>query len=94
MFLSYSRKGEDEALALAGALRRSGVRIWVDQLEIKGGDVWERRIAEALHRSSYVIVLLTHASVESDEVLAEALRPMNNAMLVSLSKACAVSFSL
>ena len=42
IFFSYSRSDASEfAFKLAGDLRNAGMNIWIDQLDINGGEIWD-----------------------------------------------------
>lgn len=47
-FLSYSRSDERIALQLAKDLRASGIAMWVDQLDIRPSEHWDRAIERAV----------------------------------------------
>jgi hypothetical protein len=70
-FLSYSRKDEAFALRLAEAVRKQGIRIWVDQLDIRPSEHWDRAIERAVRHSHGIVVLLSPRSVASDNVADE-----------------------
>ncbi len=44
IFLSYAREDTDAARRIADALRSSGVEVWFDQNELRGGDAWDQKI--------------------------------------------------
>lgn len=44
VFLSYAREDADAARRIAEALRASGVEVWFDAHELKGGDAWDQKI--------------------------------------------------
>src|SRR5437899_8168805 len=44
IFLSYAREDAAAAQRLAEALRSSGVEVWFDQSELRGGDAWDQNI--------------------------------------------------
>jgi len=67
-FVSYSRKDSDFALRLARDLKTANARVWLDQLEIKMGQRWDEEVETALKRSPRILVILSPASVESDNV--------------------------
>jgi tetratricopeptide (TPR) repeat protein len=71
-FFSYSREDSEFALRLAKDLKKAGAPIWMDKLDIRGGQLWERVVEEALTNSPRVLVILSPASVASQNVMAEA----------------------
>lgn len=70
-FLSYSRSDERVALRLAKDLRASGVSMWVDQLDIRPSEHWDRAIERAVSGCKGLVVILSPRSVASDNVADE-----------------------
>lgn len=70
-FLSYSRSDERIALQLAKDLRASGVAMWVDQLDIRPSEHWDRAIERAVSSCRGLVVILSPRSVASDNVADE-----------------------
>jgi hypothetical protein len=70
-FLSYSRTDERFALRLAQDLRAQGVAMWVDQLDIRPSEHWDRAIERAVRDCSGLVVILSPRSVASDNVADE-----------------------
>jgi len=44
IFLSYASQDADVAKKIAGALRATNLVVWLDQSELRGGDVWDAHI--------------------------------------------------
>jgi len=70
-FLSYSRSDERIALKLAKDLRASGVAMWVDQLDIRPSEHWDRAIERAVSGCRGLVVIVSPRSVASDNVADE-----------------------
>jgi hypothetical protein len=70
-FLSYSRADETFALRFATDLRERGIAMWVDQLDIRPSEHWDRAIERAVHECRGLLVILSPRSVESDNVADE-----------------------
>lgn len=70
-FLSYSRSDEGFALRLAKDLRAKGVNMWVDQLDIRPSEHWDRAIERAVCACRGLVVILSPRSVASDNVADE-----------------------
>ena len=70
-FLSYSRSDERFALRFAKDLRAHGVAMWVDQLDIRPSEHWDRAIERAVRDCRGVVVILSPRSVASDNVADE-----------------------
>jgi hypothetical protein len=59
IFLSYAKLDSDFALKLAADLKKGGVTLWVDQLDIQAGDDWILRLQHALDTSVAVITVVS-----------------------------------
>jgi TIR domain len=70
-FLSYSRSDERFALRLARDVRSQGIRMWVDQLDIRPSEHWDRAIERAVRDCRGIVVVLSPRSVASDNVADE-----------------------
>jgi len=71
IFFSYSRDNSEFVLKLAKELRKTGAKIWLDQLDIKPGTRWDNSIEKALDNSHSLIVVLSKSAVESNNVMDE-----------------------
>ncbi len=71
-FFSYSREDSEFALRLARDLKKAGAKVWMDKLDIRPGQLWERKVEEALTNSPRMLVILSPSSVNSSNVMAEA----------------------
>ena len=67
-FLSYSRDDSAFALQLAEDMKAAGFAIWIDQIDIAAGERWDKAVEAALAGASALIVVLSPASVESNNV--------------------------
>lgn len=70
-FLSYSRSDEKFALRLAQDLRAGGIAMWIDQLDIRPSEHWDRAIERAVRECRGLVVVLSPRSVASDNVADE-----------------------
>ena len=70
-FLSYSRSDQEFALRLASDLRGQGISLWVDQLDIRPSEHWDRAIERAVNSCRGIVVVLSPRSVASDNVADE-----------------------
>lgn len=71
IFLSYSRSDSEIAFKIASELSSNGVNIWVDQINIPVGAIWDYEIEKALEDCDRLIFLLSSSSVSSNNVLNE-----------------------
>lgn len=81
-FFSYSRVDSHFALKLANDLRTSGVNIWLDQLDINPGTHWDTSIETALKDATWLIVILSHTSLQSNNVMDEISFALENGKAV------------
>ena len=49
VFLSYASEDADAAARICEALRASGVEVWFDRSELRGGDAWDSQIKKQIH---------------------------------------------
>ena len=67
-FLSYSRANKDFAIRLARELKSEGFSVWLDQLDIPAGARWDREVEKALKECEIFMIILTPASINSENV--------------------------
>jgi TIR domain. len=67
-FVSYSRKDKDFALEFAREMKSTGYLVWLDQLDIPTGARWDDEVEKALRECEIFLIILTTASVSSDNV--------------------------
>ncbi len=70
-FISYSRTDTEFALKLGKDLRAGGANIWIDQLDVSPGKRWDNAVEEALHTCDTFLIILSTASVSSENVMDE-----------------------
>jgi hypothetical protein len=66
IFISYTHADKELARALAEALRRRGLRVWIDQGELKVGDSLIERIATAIADIDFFLTLVSESSRNSN----------------------------
>jgi hypothetical protein len=72
IFISYSRvDGQQFAVELSARLRKAGADVWLDQVDIEPGKIWDFEIEKALQRAEAVIFIATEKSTSSNNVLNE-----------------------
>lgn len=71
VFLSYSRRNEGFAIRLASDLTRNGLRVWIDQRELRAGEDWTQAIAESVARADALVLVLSPHAVRSQFVMQE-----------------------
>ena len=95
-FISYTRDDSDFVLKLAKELRAAGANLWVDQLDLVGGQRWARAVQEALVDCQGMIIVLSPESVASNNVEDEVAYALDKNKLVVpvLYKECDVPIRL
>ncbi len=57
LFFSYARADAEFALKLANSLRSAGANLWIDQLDIRAGDHWDRAVEQALTIAESLLII-------------------------------------
>ncbi|MDB6115704.1 MAG: invasion protein regulator, partial [Lacunisphaera sp.] len=66
IFLSYARDDAAAARRLAEALRASGLEVWFDENELRGGDSWDAKIRQQIDACAlFVAVISRHTQDRS-----------------------------
>ena len=71
IFLSHSSKDKFFVRELAERLRGYGVKVWLDEAEIKVGESLSTKIGKAIDENDYVGVVLSQNSINSEWVQRE-----------------------
>jgi hypothetical protein len=67
-FFSYCRDDSDFALRLAEDLKAERANVWIDQIDIEPGARWDRAVEDALNNCPRMLVIMSPASVRSENV--------------------------
>src|SRR5215813_8585031 len=59
VFLSYASQDTEAAQKIAEALRAAGIEVFLDQSELRGGDVWDERIRREIHDCALFIPVIS-----------------------------------
>jgi len=96
VFLSYTRTDREFALKLARDLRAANVSIWIDQIDIRAGDTWDRAVEDALQQSESILVILSPNAVASRPVMDEVSFALeeNKRIFPVVYKDCKIPFRL
>jgi hypothetical protein len=96
LFVSYAREDAAFALKLATDLRARGTHLWVDQLDIRAGTAWDSEVEKALRASPAMLVILSPASVASQNVMDEVAFAISEAKWIVpvLYKPCSIPLRL
>lgn len=71
IFLSYSRHDADISNDLLIAMEEGGHSVWLDQISIRGGELWREKIVDAIDECDYFVIVLSNNSIGSEEVRTE-----------------------
>ncbi len=71
VFISYAHGDQSFAKKLAEDVRAAGASIWMDQLDIQTGELWDKAVGEALESAPRLLVILSATSVASQNVMDE-----------------------
>jgi hypothetical protein len=95
-FISYSREDKDFALEFAREMKLAGHSVWLDQLDIPTGARWDDEVESALRECKIFLIILTPASVASENVKDEIGYAIDHGkrMMPVLLKECAVPLRL
>ena len=91
IFISYATEDRFLAKWLAGKLSTEGYYVWMDNIRLKGGDLWKYEINEALCKKSFIVLaLLSNYSIKKQNpsgeriIAAEIEKKENRKFLISI----------
>ncbi len=95
-FLCYVRTDSEFVLRLAKELRAVGANVWLDRLDILGGQHWDSTVEQALKSCKGMIAVLSPEAVASNNVMDEVSYALNEGKLVVpvLLRSCDIPFRL
>jgi hypothetical protein len=95
-FFSYAHEDAEFALRLAKDLRAGGAAIWIDRLDIKPGQRWDRAIEDALAKCPQLLVILSPNATESTNVMDEVSLALEEGktVLPVVHRQCKIPFRL
>src|SRR5437763_7179302 len=59
IFLSYARDDAGAARRIAEALRSSGLEVWFDENELRGGDAWDQKIRRQINDCALFLAVIS-----------------------------------
>ena len=59
VFLSYASQDAEAAQKICEALRAAGIEVFLDQSELRGGDVWDQKIRREIHDCALFIPVIS-----------------------------------
>ncbi len=95
-FFSYAHEDAEFAQRLAKDLRAGGAAVWMDRLDIKPGQRWDRAIEDALAKCPQLLVILSPAATESTNVMDEVSLGLEEGktVLPVIHRQCKIPFRL
>ena len=95
IFISYSRKDSEYMSEFSKSLRNAGANLWSDKQIVPGG-LWDNSIETALTSCDVIIVLISKASVNSNNVMDEVSFALeeNKKVIPVLLEQCDLPFRL
>jgi len=67
IFLSYASQDADTARRICDALRGSGLEVWFDQSELRGGDAWDASIRKQIKECSLFVPIISNNTQQREE---------------------------
>lgn len=95
IFISYSRKDSEYMAEFSKNLRNAGANLWSDKQILPGG-LWDNSIETALESCDVIIVLISKASINSNNVMDEVSFALeeNKKVIPILLEECDLPFRL
>ena len=59
VFLSYASQDAEAAARISHALRAAGIEVFLDQSELRGGDVWDQKIRREIRECALFVPLIS-----------------------------------
>lgn len=83
-------------MELSARLRKAGVNVWLDQVDIEPGKIWDFEIEKALQGAEAVIFIATEKSTSSNNVLNEVYYALedNKEVIPAIFHDCKMPFRL
>ena len=67
IFLSYAKQDTAPAKRICDALRASGLEVWFDQSELRGGDAWDQQIRKQIKECAlFVPIISAHTQTRAE----------------------------
>src|SRR6202167_2828465 len=67
VFLSYAAQDAEAGRRICEALGAAGIEVWFDQAELRGGEVWDRKINEQIHQCRLFMPIISANTEARDE---------------------------
>ena len=95
-FFSYVREDSMFVLKLARELRNTGANLWLDRLDIRGGQRWDEAVQAALQSCQGMLAVLSPCAVASQNVMDEVSYALEEGkqLIPVLYQECTIPFRL
>ena len=67
VFLSYASQDAEPARRICEALRASGLEVWFDRSELRGGDAWDQKIRKQIKDCALFVPIVSANTQHRDE---------------------------
>jgi TolB-like protein/Tfp pilus assembly protein PilF len=67
VFLSYASQDAEAARCICEALRASGIEVWFDQSELRGGDAWDQSIRKQIKSCALFLPIISRTTHDRHE---------------------------
>ncbi|HUR59148.1 MAG TPA: TIR domain-containing protein [Opitutaceae bacterium] len=67
IFLSYASQDAEAARRICDALRASGIEVWFDRSELRGGDAWDQKIRKQIKDCALFVPVVSANTQHRDE---------------------------
>jgi predicted ribosome quality control (RQC) complex YloA/Tae2 family protein len=65
IFISYAHDDSAKAIYIAKECKKHGLNTWLDEINIRAGDIWQNEIEKAIESCDVALVLISSKSVSS-----------------------------
>ncbi len=88
VFICHASEDKETARILHDKLRAGGIRPWIDQEGIRGGDQWDRLLQKTIQESDYFLV------IQSNALLAKKIGYVNKEIHLAIERQKEVRFGI
>ena len=78
IFISYTTKESDVALAFCDQAEKAGIKCWIAERDIPFGGAYDELIPEAIENARWVVFLISELSMQSEDVAKELKLAIDN----------------
>jgi TolB-like protein/Tfp pilus assembly protein PilF len=64
VFLSYASQDAEAVQRICGTLRAAGIKVFLDQSELRGGDAWDQKIRYEIHECALFVPIVSQHTQE------------------------------